>query len=149
MTASTARRFSGVMLMTMQEALTLQPLWVRVWLDWLMIGAMILPLGLFIWRQTRFAALMNLIAGVLGGVGTGYLYNRMGYVKLLGLPHIVVWTPLAIYYFQSLRGGGLPKYASWIMVVAFLTITISLAFDYTDVLRYILGNRTPMAMPPA
>jgi hypothetical protein len=39
-----------------------------------------------------------------------WLYDRMGYVKLLGLPHIVVWTPLAIYLVVLLRRDDLPMW---------------------------------------
>ena len=32
-------------------------------------------------------------------------------------------------------------------MVVLATILISLAFDYTDVLRYLIGERTPLAKP--
>jgi hypothetical protein len=35
------------------------------------------------------------------------------------------------------------------MGVVLATITISLAFDVTDVVRYIAGDRTPLAMAAA
>ncbi len=135
--------------MSMQDAMALQPLWLRLWLNWMMIGAFVLPLGLLIWRQTRLAALFILASDILAALGTGWLYNKLGYVKLLGLPHLLFWTPLAIYLFIRLRRGDLPKYASWIMMITLATIVISLAFDYTDVLRYAFGNRTALALPPA
>jgi integral membrane sensor domain MASE1 len=71
----------------------------------------------------------------------------MGYVKLLGLPHIFVWTPLAIYFVTLLRRPDVPVWPRRVIVVALGTILISLAFDYTDVARYLLGERTPLARP--
>ncbi len=133
--------------MTMQQALALQPQWVQLWTNWLLIGAFVLPLGLFIWRETRLTALFNLTAGVLAGLSTSWLYNKMGYTKLLGLGHILFWTPLAIYYWRQLGRNDLPKYARWIMLIAIATILISLAFDYTDAVRYVFGNRTALALP--
>jgi hypothetical protein len=127
--------------MTLPEAIATQPAWISYWLNWMMVGAFILPLALLIWRQTRLVAVAAIVAGVLAALGTGWIYDRLGYVKLLGLPHIILWTPLAIYMIVLLRRGGLPKYARWIMLVVLATILISLAFDYTDTLRYFLGDR--------
>jgi uncharacterized membrane protein YeaQ/YmgE (transglycosylase-associated protein family) len=132
-------------LMTMEEAIALQPPWLAYWLYWLVFGAVVLPLALLIWRQSRIAGLAALVAGVVGGYAVGWLYDRMGYVKLLGLPHIIVWTPLAIYLFYQIRRADMPKWPRWIMIVVLATILISLAFDYVDVLRYLLGERTPFA----
>ncbi|MGB3147674.1 MAG: hypothetical protein WBA91_07950 [Paracoccaceae bacterium] len=135
--------------MTLEEAIAQQPAWISYWLNWLLIGAFILPLTLFIWRPTRIAAAATIAAGVAGGIGTGWLYDNMGYVKLLGLPHIIVWTPLVIYLIALLRRADLPKPARWVLLVVVASILGSLAFDYTDVIRYALGERTPLAMPPA
>ena len=112
-----------------------------------MFGALALPLVLLIWRQTRVAAIVTLVTGIAGGFFVGWLYDKMGYVKLLGLPHIIFWTPAAIYLFLQLRRTDLPKWSRWIMMVVLGTIVVSLAFDYTDALRYLLGNRTPTFMP--
>ena len=65
----------------------------------------------------------------------------------LGLPHVLFYTPVVIYFISRLRGGELPKIARWLMMASLVIILISLAFDYTDVARYILGNRTPLAVP--
>ena len=134
--------------MTLEDAIAQQPMWISVWLNWMLVGAFILPLTLFIWRQTRLLAALTLITGVLSAVSVSYLYDTMGYVKLLGLPHIILWTPLAIFMIHKLR-GDLPKYARWIILIVLATILISLAFDYTDVIRYFLGNTTALAMPAA
>ena len=135
--------------MTFQEAITHQPQWVQLWLDWLLFAGIALPLTLFIWKQTRLAAAASLVGNVGAGVGTGWLYSQMGYVKMLGLPHIIFWTPLAIYFFLTLRGGNLPQWPRWMMTLALVTLVISLAFDYTDLARYVLGNRTATFMPAA
>ena len=135
--------------MTFQEAISHQPQWVQLWLNWLLFAAVALPLTLFIWKQTRITAAIALVANIGGGLGTGWLYSQMGYVKMLGLPHIIFWTPLAIYFFLTLRSRNLSSWPRWIMTVVLVTIVISLAFDYTDLLRYALGNRTATYMPAA
>lgn len=135
--------------MTMQDAIAHQPLWVRLWLNWLLFGALALPLALFIWRQSRVSAFFILLANIPAGFGTGWLYEHMGYVKLLGLAHIIFWTPIAFYLFLRLRRVDLPKLPQWIIMVALATIVVSLAFDYTDALRYWMGERTPTFSPAA
>jgi len=68
------------------------------------------------------------------------LFGTFGYVRLLGLSHILVWTPLLIYLWrerkpfseESLAG----KYLYWFMFVALA----SLIFDYIDLVRYMLGD---------
>ncbi|MEM7636389.1 MAG: hypothetical protein AAF299_17615 [Pseudomonadota bacterium] len=130
--------------MTMQEAIALQPTWVGHWLSVLFFCAFILPAALLIWKQTRLTAIVIVISSVTAGFATARLYDAVGYVKLLGLPHIIFWTPVAIYLIVQLRKPDMPKLPRMIMIVVLGAITISLAFDYSDVLRYLLGDRTPL-----
>ena len=131
--------------MTFNEAMALQPTWVGIWLNVLLLGAFIMPLALFIWRETRLTALITLIASILAAVPVNVMYTQMGYVKLLGLPHLFLWGPLVFYYLAQFRGTDLAIWPRRIMWFILLVIAISLAFDVFDVLRYILGDRTPMA----
>jgi hypothetical protein len=133
--------------MTFEQAIAQQPAWVQYWLYWLVIGTFVLPLALLIWRQTRLAAIATLAASLCGGLGVTWLYGQMGYVKLLGLPHIIFWTPLVIYLVMQHRRGDLPQWPRWILSAVIATILVSLAVDYTDAARYLLGERTPLAMP--
>ncbi len=133
--------------MTFQDAVAHQPLWVRLWLVWLLFGAGALPLALFIWKQSRKVALAALIANIPAGLGTAWIYQLMGYVKLLGLAHIIFWTPLAVYLYMQLKRSDLPNWPRWIIILVLATIAISLAFDYSDALRYLLGERTATFSP--
>lgn len=134
--------------MSFEEAITLQPQWVQYWLNWLLFGGFVLPLALLIWRQSRITAVVAVVATLASGLTIGWLYEQMGYVKLLGLPHIIVWTPLAIYLVMQIRREHMPVWPKRIMSVVLATIIISLAFDYTDAIRYFLGERMPVALPP-
>ena len=133
--------------MTLEEAIAQQPQWISWWLNWMLFAAFALPFALFIWRQSRIAALATIAASVAGGLSVGWLYDQLGYVKLLGLPHVIFWTPLAIYLFLQIRRADMPKWPKRIMMVTLATIVISLAFDYTDVVRYLIGEQTPAAVP--
>lgn len=134
--------------MTFNEAVAQHaPAWVGLWINILLLGAIILPLSLFFWKATRSAAAFALIAGIIGGAGVMLLYGHMGYVKLLGLPHILAWTPLAIFFWYKMKSPDVTRAPRIIMGIALATIMISLAFDYTDTIRYVAGERTPLALP--
>jgi len=75
-----------------------------------------------------------------------FLSQQLGYVKLLGLAHIVACTPLAIYLWFKMRSEGVPRAPRVIMGVVLAVISVSLVFDYMDAIRYIAGDRTPLAV---
>ncbi len=133
--------------MTLEEAIAQQPQWVQIWLNILPLGAFVLPAVLLIWRQTRVAGLVSLIVSATAAYGVVWLYDRMGYVKLLGLPHLLLWTPLVIYLVGQFRRDDLPQIPRVLLGAVIATLLISLAFDFSDVIRYILGERVPTALP--
>jgi hypothetical protein len=67
----------------------------------------------------------------------------MGYVKLLGLPHVLIWTPLVFFLLAQARKADMPVWPRRVIWVIVGTIVVSLVFDYVDVARYLLGARTP------
>ncbi len=133
--------------MTLEEAIAQQPQWVQIWLNILLLGAFVLPAVLLIWRQTRVAGIVSLIVSATAAYGVVWLYDRMGYVKLLGLPHLLLWTPLVIYLVGQFRRDDLPQIPRVLLGAVIATLLISLAFDFSDVIRYILGERVPTALP--
>lgn len=130
--------------MTMQDAIALQPAWVGYWLKVLLFGAFILPAALLVWKQSRAAGLLTIIASLAAGFATSRLYDAVGYVKLLGLPHILFWTPLVVYLVLQIRKPDMPKPPRLIMIAVVGVILISLGFDYVDLARYLLGEKTPL-----
>ena len=130
--------------MTMQEAIALQPEWVGHWLRVLLLCAFILPIALVTWKQTRLAGIITPLASFGSAFATGQLYGMVGYVKLLGLPHIIFWTPLMFFLVKVWRKPDLPKAPKVILSIVMGAITISLIFDYVDLVHYILGERTPL-----
>ncbi len=129
--------------MTFNEAIALQPQWVQIWLNILFAGAFVLPLSLLIWRVSRISGVITLLSSFLAGLATFWLYDLFGYVRLLGLGHIVFWTPLLIWLLRRTRVGDFPVLPLWITRVVISVVAISLAFDYVDLLRYLAGNRAP------
>jgi hypothetical protein len=133
--------------MTLEQAILQQASWVIWWFRWLVVGAFMLPALLLFGRETRIAALAAIAAAIAAGFAINWMYEEMGYVRILGLPHIVLWTPLAVYLSRLLRDPDLPAWPRGITFIVLATIMVSLAFDYNDALRYLLGERAPLAGP--
>ncbi len=131
--------------MSFEQAVALQPAWVGIWLNILLLGAFVLPVALLFWRASRMAGIWSLAAAVLSGVSVTWMFNQLGYVKLLGLPHLIFWGPLLVYLWDQIRRADMPLWPRRIMSVVMVVIAISLAFDVVDVLRYILGERGSFA----
>ena len=129
--------------MTFEEAIAAQPAWVGIWINWLSFGAFVLPLFLLIWKETRLTAVITVVGAVIGGVGVFMMFEQMGYVKLLGLPHVIVWTPLAYYLYKQMQRDDVRAWPKRIIAVVLVTLLISLVFDYVDVARYLLGETAP------
>ncbi len=127
--------------MTLDQAIALQPLWVQYWLYVVILGIVVLPLTLLIWKQTRLTALITIAASILAGLGVSKLYDQLGYVKLLGLPHIILWTPLVWYLWRQIKRKDMPEWPCRIMTLVLAVFVASLVFDYVDVARYVLGER--------
>lgn len=130
--------------MTFQEATAQLPTWVQIWLNILLLGAFILPLTLLIWKQTRVTAIITLLASGLAAFAIMSMYDKIGLVRLLGLPHIILWTPLVIYLIKQSQRADMPSAPKWIIRIISATIVISLVFDYYDVIRYFLGDTAPI-----
>ena len=116
-----------------------QPQWVQYWMDIMVVvlGVFAVPFS-FVRVEARW-----ILAGFLAGAGTLMaLYSQIGYSRLLGLAHVIFWTPVLVYLVR--RHGqwrvGQTLSGKWI-VLSVMVLTVSLAFDYTDVIRWILGER--------
>ena len=83
--------------MSFFDAAMLQPMWVKIWLLWLMPVLVLAPLILLVSRSTRRAGLFTIIAHIPVFIIVPEMYDHMGYVRLLGLPHLIFWIPLVIY----------------------------------------------------
>jgi hypothetical protein len=90
---------------SLTEAIATQPQWIQIWLNWLGPVTFFLPLTLFIWRETRGATIFLIIAALLNLSGILLLNSLTGYTRLLGLPHVLFWTPAAFHIFIVLRRG--------------------------------------------
>lgn len=116
------------------------PEWLNLCLPGLFAGAFILPGVLLIWKSTRITAVICLMASFIGGFAPSLLYMKMGYVKLSGSPHIVVWTPLMIFLVYKIRSPEVPTLARLVICVDSAVIVVSLMLDYPGVINYLAGD---------
>ncbi|MEO0440512.1 MAG: hypothetical protein AAF067_06505 [Pseudomonadota bacterium] len=136
---------NGIDPATLGEAIALQPTWLKIWMY--SMGAVNMAAILFLFKRrekswgVRLEAWTILAAFFAAGVMMNMLYAEYGYVRLLGLAHLVFWTP-AWLWIWSRRADHAPadtlfgKY-----VLLYLTINgIALAIDTVDVVRYFTGT---------
>jgi hypothetical protein len=115
-----------------------QPQWIQVWLN-ILIGVLVLSIPFSLVRVEARWILLGLVLGVAGVV---FLYSLSGYSRLLGLGHVVAWTPLVIYLLARRSRWRVAETWSGKWIVAAVSVLIvSLAFDYLDVIRWVLGER--------
>lgn len=95
-------------------------------------------------KPTRRDSLLIVLSSVIIIIAMGWLFRQLGFVRLLGIVHLVVWTPLAIYFWKRLNDPAITAPFRQFIWVFLATISISLAFDTLDVIRYILGERASL-----
>src|SRR6056297_3438441 len=116
------------------------PTWVGIW-----VNVMILVLAISIpFSFVRAQARWILLGTILGMAGTIVAYQQFGFTRILGLGHIIFWTPTLL-YMLTLRGREDvidTLFSKWLLL-AIIVMSASLAFDYVDFLRWLLGEREP------
>ncbi len=117
------------------------PGWVLAWVNFMGVILMMAVPFSFVRIEARWALLV--IALTMPTML--FLFAQLGYVRLLGAVHVVFWSPFVIYLWRRRNSWRVKETLSgkWI-VVLFITMIASLAFDYADVIRYALGERDPV-----
>jgi hypothetical protein len=113
-----------------------QPLWIRVWVGWMVVvnTACLAFLRHSVGRWVLVAWVGNMVT-------MQALFAANGYNRLLGLSHVLWWTPLLTYLLgQRRRLASGSAVSRWVAALA-ATIALSLVLDYLDVARYLLGDR--------
>jgi hypothetical protein len=131
--------------MTFEEAMALQPIWVQVWVWWMVLVTVVAIVALLFSRPTRRDAAILLVVTVANTLFMQWLFAELGFVRLLGLSHVIFWTPLAVYLWLRLNNEAIKTPFRQVIWVLLATISASLVFDYVDVARYLLGARAPLA----
>lgn len=126
-----------------EDLLTRSPEWVLIWLQ-VLVGTLSIAIlfGLF-----RHEARAIVFGTLLGMAMTIVIYGQFGFTRILGVGHILFWTP-TLFYMASLQGTTTVAktwFGRWLWL-AILAMGVSLAFDYYDLVRYMMGDREVIAI---
>ncbi len=84
-----------------------------------------------------------LAATLLGAMVQFAIVSRLGFVRLLGLGHVLAWVPMLLWLVPRL--GNLDPgtaFGRWLFAAVVVDLA-SLAIDFVDVARYLAGDRRP------
>ncbi len=121
---------------------------VKVWMNWMSI--VFIASLIFVWKYKPARwVLAALIATMIGAVIVWTLTRN---IHLLGIVHLIVWLPLAIYLWKSVLSNSAKtslaespslydrSFFIWICLL-FATIVISLIFDVRDIFLVMQGMK--------
>jgi len=110
----------------------------RVWAIWLtaMNGAALMFVS---HPEAQVTLAVVAVAVVLQAL----LYQRLGFVRVLGIAHLM-WVPMLLWFADRLPGSfdADPTFGVW-MLVLMATNFVSLVIDAADVARFFRGEKAP------
>ena len=121
----------------MLEHILNEPFWLKLWIFWM---AFVNSASVFFVRRAE--ARWVLAAWLASLVTMGWLFDAHGYTRILGLAHLLWWSPLVVYLFRRRASFGEGVFGGWARWLA-ITNAVSLAIDAVDVARFALGERGP------
>jgi len=123
--------------MTVNEIFAATPIWVMAWMAIMgLVMTAAVPFAVKDWR-----ARITILAMIGNLIFMGALLSRFGYTRILGLAHVVFWTPLLAYLWKTRKAYPERIWTGRWVKAAIAIIFISLLFDYSDIARYLLGDR--------
>ena len=129
---------------TLGEAILTEPIWLLSWL-FLLVGTHFLSLVFMVYKDEqgfrfRWEPLGILGSFFLAGAIMDVIYQEFGYVRLLGLAHIIGWAPIYIYFLVKRKGIGFKTLWGKYVHLYLLIAGISLVVDALDTVRYLVGD---------
>ena len=130
--------------LTLGEAMATEPLWLTSWVA--VLGTVSAAAILFVlgrddgrWR-VRPEPNAILVSFVAAAVFMGWLYDQVGYVRLLGLAHVVCWGPAYAWILSRRRAIGTVSWFGRYVHLYLVIAGISLVIDTIDVVRHLAGD---------
>ena len=128
----------------LNAAIAMQSAWLQAWVMVLVVVNLAAALFLVVRRDGKFSlrveALAILVSFFAAGAFMGWLYDQVGYVRLLGLPHLLFWMPVYVWLVIKFRRNEFTPPFKQYLILYFLIAGASLVLDLIDVLRYLLGT---------
>lgn len=118
-----------------------QPVAIQLWVVWMIAAIFVVPALLLKYESVRCEGKVILASSIVLAVLMLLWYSQVGYTRILALPHILIWTPLLVYLYSRRTNLSSPSQVRRMTTVLVLTIVVSLVFDITDVIRYVLCER--------
>jgi len=117
--------------------------WV-VWIMLLMLVNMVIPLFYLGTPEGKVV----LGAFVLGALLQTAIFAAKGFVRLLGIGHIV-WVPMVAWLWTRLEVVPASSVFRYWLLATIVLVSLSLLIDAVDVIRYLRGEREPYLEAPA
>jgi len=70
------------------------------------------------------------------------IYMKKGFVRLLGMGHLIAWTPQVVWYTRVV--GDTAGWFQYWLISAIAVNGLCLMIDLVDVVRYSLGDKQPL-----
>jgi hypothetical protein len=135
---------TNVMPPTLGDAMASEPLWLQAWLAVLVVTNLLAVLFVVTRRSGRWSVraepLAILVAFFASGILMEWLYTQVGYVRLLGLAHLVFWGPVWAWLVTRRAEIGTSSWFGRYVHLYLVVAGISLAIDTVDVIRHLLGD---------
>lgn len=110
-----------------------QPLAIRLWI-FFMIATNLCSLFFLQHGVAKWVVALNFCNLIL----MSYLYRHFAYSPILGLSHVVCWTPIVVIVWSEIKFNSYDSmYGVWLRVLI-VTNSLSLMVDYFDVFRFFL-----------
>ena len=120
------------------------PQWVQIWMDVIGVSLTASIITLLIGKSTRMLGLGVLATIFATVIVMVFMHAQMGMVRLLGIVHVVLWTPMVFLLWQRFRRDPPTKFYSMALLLLIVICSVALVFDYYDVARWIIGQRAPI-----
>jgi len=130
---------------TLNDAMATEPLWLQAWIMVLVVANLAAVLFVVRRRETgglglRVEPIAIVLSFLAAGSFMGWLYEQVGYVRLLGLAHLVFWGPVWGWILSRRRAIGTASLFGRYVHVYLAIAGVSLLIDAIDVVRYLVGD---------
>lgn len=129
---------------TLDAAMATEPAWLRAWIM-LLVVTHLAAVPFVVKREggrlgVRIEPIAIVASFVAAAVFMGWLYEQVGYVRLLGLAHLVFWGPVWGWLLVRRREIGARTLFGRYVLVYLAVAGASLLIDALDVVRYLVGD---------
>ena len=111
---------------------------------WAIFMGLVLVAGSAIFMFSHRAALLIFIATMAAFAISFALFQIRPNIYVIGIPQIILWSPLLVYLYRTEFAGGAADSAQWFTIwlgVASITMFISILFDLRDLYLVITQGR--------